>query len=323
VLPADATARAASFVQSYAEVSGEHHALARWLNPICVRVVGLKPDQAAAVRTRIEDVAKALAIRIQPAKCRRSDIEIGFTNDPQGMLDGVIKDAKQTLGDQTSGTSADKTVIRPIQAWYVTNGAEYAANSTDGNSADGLKALVDDRGPGNGAGLKILVQQYMTPQSTGPFGPGAIATPDISDNSGAQFGFGALPPWLDDQRGPRQFLNVFVIVDLRSTGNKSLALLTDYVAMVVLSQPRSLDHCNALPSITDLYAGSCPGRGAPDGLTPADAAYLTALYTTPEDNVSPRREPGVVLFKPSSSAEASDVVDRMAQRLANTEVAAR
>jgi hypothetical protein len=35
-----------------------------------------------------------------------------------------------------------------------------------------------------------------------------------------------------------------------------------------------------MSSVIDLLAPSaCPGREPPDGLTPADAAYLTALYS--------------------------------------------
>jgi hypothetical protein len=57
--------------------------------------------------------------------------------------------------------------------------------------------------------------------------------------------------------------------------------LTDYVAMLALSQPRSLDGCMTLASIIDLLApATCPGRDPPEGLTPADTAYLTALYAS-------------------------------------------
>src|SRR6185312_10586876 len=75
------------------------------------------------------------------------------------------------------------------------------------------------------------------------------------------------------------FLNVLVIVDLTrvETKTKRLGRLADYVTMLALSQPRDLGQCNALPSITDLFA-ACPDRLPPDGLTVADAAYLSALY---------------------------------------------
>ncbi len=75
------------------------------------------------------------------------------------------------------------------------------------------------------------------------------------------------------------FVNVMLIADSHSIGEKDLGVLTDYLAMLALSQPKSLDGCNALPSVIDVLAKSaCPGGATPDGLTPADSSYLTALY---------------------------------------------
>ena len=85
-----------------------------------------------------------------------------------------------------------------------------------------------------------------------------------------------------------QFNNVFMVADSRALQGKSLGLIADYMVMLALSQPRSLDGCNALPSVIDVLAKTaCPGREPPDGLTPADAAYLTALYSSdPERSLS-------------------------------------
>jgi hypothetical protein len=48
--------------------------------------------------------------------------------------------------------------------------------------------------------------------------------------------------------------------------------------MLTLGPPRTLDGCEDLPSVIDaLSSATCP-HDKPDGLTPADAAYLTALY---------------------------------------------
>ena len=57
-----------------------------------------------------------------------------------------------------------------------------------------------------------------------------------------------------------------------------------------------------MPSITDLFA-NCPGRAAPEGLTPADTAYLSALYTAR----------GAVI----GESQQSHVVQRMAELLAH------
>ena len=76
-------------------------------------------------------------------------------------------------------------------------------------------------------------------------------------------------------------MNVILVVDTKATEGKDLGVLTDYLAMLAISQPKSLDGCNALPSVIDVLAKSaCPGRGPPNGLTPADAAYLTGLYAS-------------------------------------------
>jgi hypothetical protein len=78
--------------------------------------------------------------------------------------------------------------------------------------------------------------------------------------------------------------------------------------MVALSEPRDLGQCNVLPSIADLFA-SCPERLPPDGLTPADAAYLTGLYPQKEGRSQPEDE--------------SAIAQRMANVLVNAKVAAR
>jgi beta-lactamase regulating signal transducer with metallopeptidase domain len=109
------------------------------------------------------------------------------------------------------------------------------------------------------------------------------------------------PAYLGGRNPISRFINVMVIVDLRRTGDTRLGPIADDVAMLALSQPRSPDHCNVSPSVTDLFAGSCPGRSAPDGLTATDTAYLSALYGRPDIDVE---------------GDPSDIAGRMARSLA-------
>jgi hypothetical protein len=246
--PADPKPQASEFVRAYAAFTAKRELIARWYKAICVQVTGLAQVQQAAVRARIEQTAGAVGVGVQPAGCPRTNIEIGFANDPQAMLDDQIARRPWLLGDSTSGSQVIRTVTRPIQAWYVTNGEEYAANDTAG-----LKALVAVQDP-----------NYFTT------GPGSVQSGVGSAPQGDNFPAAPGSP-------PRALLNVMVIVDLRRTGGRSLSQLADYAAMLALSQPRSLDRCAVLPSIIDLFADPCPGRAGPRGLTPADMAYLTAL----------------------------------------------
>lgn len=293
--PGDAKAQALDFVQSYAASSPKHDLIARWAKPICVRVGGLAPAQSAAVGTRIEEVALAAGATVQQGGCR-PDVQIEFTLDPQRLLDETIAKRAWVLGHGTSDTTAVKTMTHPIQAWYLTNGVDFAANG-----ADGLKALVLYQGSSN----------YFT---TGPGAPGNAGV--LGGQPGAFVGgVGGATPYA----GPRQFLNVWVMIDLRRTDGVKLGPITDYVAMLVLSRPRSLDHCNVLPSVTDLFADACAGRAAPERLTSADAAYLTALYTGPRSEHLPHfaNQPG------AGNQHPSDVAERMARILAEDKVATR
>ncbi len=172
----------------------------------------------------------------------------------------------------------------------MTNGELYAAADTD----------------------RLKVPVLWQSNVPGPDGREAPGTAQPGATSSNNMGMAEPPfpgaPAIYGARSARQFLNVFVIVDLRKTGNKPLGVITDYVAMLALSQPRSLGQCNALPSVTDLFA-DCPGRPAPDGVTQADAAYLTALYTASGAAVG--------------QSHQSHVVQRMADLLVNPKMASR
>jgi hypothetical protein len=73
--------------------------------------------------------------------------------------------------------------------------------------------------------------------------------------------------------------NVLIVADKKALEGKDAGVLSDYLVMLTLSQPKTLDGCSALPSVIDVLSTSaCAGHEAPDGLTASDAAYLTALY---------------------------------------------
>jgi beta-lactamase regulating signal transducer with metallopeptidase domain len=306
---ADPGSEAASFVQTYAAATAKG-AIARWIRPICVEVTGLPKEQAAAVKARIEAVATSVGVKITSYACYAPDIQVGFTNEAQSVVDQAFTTAPAIVGDSSSGAEPVKTMTLPIQAWYLTNGTDVAANGTGE-----LKALADYR-PDGSAGLKTLIQWYP-----GPGQPTQSSNLGIGNGASYSGGFGGYPgdyaPSLGPRVGPvvtdksRQFLNAFVVVDAKRIPQAKLSSVEDYVAMLALSQSRSLGECQALPSIVDLFA-ACPGRAAPEGLTPADKAYLRALYGADH-----------TIWAWGRPAVASDVAKAMAPRLADARVASR
>ena len=85
--------------------------------------------------------------------------------------------------------------------------------------------------------------------------------------------------------------------------------MADYVAMLTLSQPHSLEGCGELPSVTELFSQACSGRAAPRGFTSADAAFLAALYAAGPDDIL--------------AGDRTDIAERMADILVATRMASR
>jgi hypothetical protein len=72
------------------------------------------------------------------------------------------------------------------------------------------------------------------------------------------------------------FRNVLVLGDRDRLVQMEMGALADYIAFLVLAQPRSLDDCSGLPSILNSLAANCAANAGE--LSAADIAYLTGLY---------------------------------------------
>ena len=239
--------QAHTFVESYAaSPNAELDQVARWRDPVCVQVEGLPADSGGLVKARIEDVAKAVGLPKARAGCT-ANVEIVFTDKPQALMDNVAKRRETLLGYyHRHDRDKLKTVTRPIQAWYVT--------ATRGGGGSRAAALY-------GVDLPADIEVVDDPDNQGPVGCGINPHFSACVQSNIK--------------------NVFVVADTKALDGKDLGLLADYLVMVTLSQPRSLNGCNALSSVLDVLASpACTGRDEPDGVTPGDAAYLTALYST-------------------------------------------
>jgi hypothetical protein len=79
----------------------------------------------------------------------------------------------------------------------------------------------------------------------------------------------------------RSSLIVFVLIvaDSGKLGNFSVGSISDYIALLTLSRPASLDGCGQLPSIIDLMSPVCGTNSISTAMTAGDMAYLRALYS--------------------------------------------
>ena len=253
--PKTITTQARAFVVSHATAPNpEIGQISRWHSPVCVQVEGLaQAAQANAIKARIESVAGSVGLPAARAGCK-ANVEIVFSDDPQATMDLVAQRREDLLG-YYHRTERDrlKTVSRPIQAWYKTS----------------------TRGEGDRSGALFAGLDFTSAD------PDHAAANLMTDdpNKGTPTGCADSPRFKSCLTS--EFENVFIVVDAKALRNKGAGLAADYLVMLALSQPKALGGCSALPSILDLTTkAACAGRNPPGGLTPADAAWLTALYAS-------------------------------------------
>jgi hypothetical protein len=257
------------FVQTFAATTVKLDQVARWTHPVCVSVQGLPLDADAEVKARVEEVATALKVGALGAGCK-PNIQVFFTDQPQAFMDRVADQHELLLGYWHHTDRAKlKTVTRPIEARYVT-GTGGAGGNTIGMTFE----VIEQWGVPNSAGVPTA--GTAVPVGAAGRQPHGFQYDD-EDNFRGVTGCGDNAKFTACLAS--EFAHVLVVVDTTKAQDFSPGLIADYVVMVSLAQPKSLDGCNVLPSVIDLFSKGCPNFGM-EGLTRADVAYLTALYKT-------------------------------------------
>jgi hypothetical protein len=246
--PDAARVKIQQFVQSHGAISRIGR-IGRWRDPICPLAVGLPPAFNAFVIARVRSVATSVGAPVDKAPRCRSNVVIVFSYTPQAFLDRVAAKAPLLLGPHVaSQTRKLATLSRPVQAWYAT----VTHGMWGDESIDGLL------GPPNGASNAV----------SGPMGRGVVRVDDSRLTNGLSTAFGV----------------TLIVADADKVANQEIGGVSDYMAMLALSQPQTLDGCDALPSILDLMSSACGSRPKPSALTDSDLAYLKDLYGTDTEN---------------------------------------
>jgi hypothetical protein len=288
--PAELKRQTYSFVQTYSAPTERLDQVARWAQPVCVTVQGLPLSADTEVKARVEEVATALKVPVRGASCP-PNLQIVFTDQPQAFMDKVANEHERLLGYwHHRDRDKLKTVTRPVQAWYVTG--------TGGSGTDTTALMFEYVKAGGQAGTNQPPRRGTVGQQPHGF--------QYDDEDNYWWG----PTGCGDNTHftgclTSEFQSVLVVVDTNRMGDYGPGLISDYVVMLSLAQPKSLDGCNVLPSVIDLFSEGCPNFGM-EGLTRADVAYLTALYRT---NLEGRK-----------AVQQTDIAEKMADMLlkANT-----
>ncbi len=254
-----------SFVETRKTPTRIVNKMARWRRDICPLTVGLGDKYAKYVTQRIRDVASAVGAPVSGDPACKPNIEVVFTTAPQGFTDGVHKTGPAFLGYHDTSLQADELakVTHPIQSWYTTESQDF-----DGSSQ------VDS---GQCAGAGTTLNLFSIVPAQGADGPGAVIpiTLNLScarmmHSSGSRLGNGY----------DSGFNNVLILAEPAKLFDYEVGALADYITMLALSEPASLDDCLDLPSISNLLAKGC--ASASNKVTDGDLAYPQELYRAPK-----------------------------------------
>jgi hypothetical protein len=258
--PSDAAIK--NFVETRAAPTRVVGNMALWRRGICPLTIGLGKTYAKYVTQRIRDVASAAGALVNADPGCRPNIEVVFTTQPQGFLDIVRKSGPAFLGyyDNSSKADALAKVTHPIQAWYITESVDF----------DGAAQI--DRGICNPSTVFNTLPLQMPADVRGGennFLTLNLPCATLMHSSGSRLNNGY----------DSGFYNVLIVAEPAKLLDYEVGALADYITMLALSQPASLESCQELPSISNLLAKDC--TSAASKLTDGDLAYLRALYKVP------------------------------------------
>ena len=193
-----------SFVRETGVASGERPA-ARWLEPVCPRIIGLAAHQAAQVQAQLRKVAQDAGISVTRGRCK-PNIAIAFTDDANGVVRSIHKRSAGRLSEMPA--SARASLLEgdaPVRWWYTT---------------DVVGRFGEKRGD-------------MTPKAT-PDGPGHVPggdRPSLAHYTSS----------LVSTQEMRSLQSATVLVDVRKAAGVSLQALASYAALVAFAEINGRD----------------------------------------------------------------------------------
>jgi hypothetical protein len=253
-----------NFVETRVSPSRLLGKVARWKAQVCPLTVGLRDGYTKYISQRIREIASAVGAPVNSDPGCRPNIEVVFTTTPQDLMDNVRKKQPLYIGYFQNLDEADRLakVTHPMQAWYTTQTVDFYKNRS-----------IDTGRCGLGDTNSLDPVSALSTETSGIFTAPGVKAPSLPCATVAHVSRSRINNGLNTA-----FYNVLVVAEPAKLLDHEIGGLADYIAMLVLSQPASLDSCQELPSISNLLAPGC--ATVPNRITDGDLAYLRALYTT-------------------------------------------
>ena len=238
--------RVGEFVKKFGVANGEKP-VARWTDPICPRVYGLRPEHAKLVVEKLLSVAGDAGVHVAKSGCH-PNIAISFVSDGGRFVRTVASKSSRTLAEVSRQEQERLSRgLEPIGWWY----------STEVRGKDGTVGSGDPppwaRGNSEGGGSPI--------PTTG--------------NSGS---FSTYSSSIISTQSIRTISQAMVVVDVPKSEGFKLAAVSSYISMVALAEITY----ETQPSSDSIMSLFSTGNDLTD-VTKWDSAFLSTLYKIPLD----------------------------------------
>ncbi|HEY0085019.1 MAG TPA: hypothetical protein VGB65_03825 [Allosphingosinicella sp.] len=245
--------RAAAYVRALGVGSGER-AVARWIDPVCLKVIGISGRPAQLVEMRVRAAAAAAGVPIAAGRCD-PNFTVSFVSDAGAVVRRIAGKSPSLLREVPAGRLHSlRQGDAPIRWWYMTE--------LRGRDGDRLSDSPPPAAQMEGGGSL----------PTGPDGR-------ILSLSGSS---------LVSTQSVRTLRSATVIVDVDRAAGVSLQAVADYAALIGFAEigfgtgPRP----GSILTLFDAAGFDAPGfvrvgfdaAGARAELTAWDKSFLCALY---------------------------------------------
>ncbi len=266
--PADPRKQAVDFVAAMG-VATDQQPAARWVVPVCLRALGLADQYTAIVEAKMRAIALDAHVPLANQPCR-TNVAVQFALDGGAVVRDLLKRAPDRLGNLRG---AEKTALAdravPVRWWY-----NSGRRTKDGTRGTDIPAGLVGGALGSG---QTIVPVSNDSESFQQFGSSIIGTRII-----------------------RELTQATVIVDLTRASGVTLDAVAAYAALVAFAEIKP----GVAPDASILGVFDATERLR--DLSPADRAFLRALYRLPLDREA-RAQRGLMI---RDVADAGKIADR-------------
>ena len=263
----------AAYVRELGVVRGEEQA-ARWLTPICPKVVGVGEPHAANATRQIRDLIREIRAPLAPDTCK-ANLVVAITSDPKAFMETVARKGRDKLAITPQRSGRDFLLgDAPARWWYDTSIKSRDNIASQSDLGPQVVAATDEKAPG-GASAAVVPGATDT-VGTHQYSASLIRTPTVRAISAAT-----------------------IVVDFQYARAYGLRAVIDHAALVGLAEIRP----EAVPdnSILSLYTLDNARRE----LTGRDFSFLAGLYRIPMDREANLQRTALVNQMTGSNRQAA------------------